>query len=51
VIAITAPISTKITIRTCTAIQKRGSSIGSAVEAGPPPAYSIIAWRSAIATA
>ena len=43
VIAMTIPISTKITIRTWTTIQKRGSSTGGS--------YSMIAWRSAIATA
>ena len=42
-IAITIPMRTKTTIATCTAIQKRGTA--------GPRVYSIIAWRSAIATA
>jgi hypothetical protein len=48
----TAEMITQITIAICMAIQKRGSSLTLLRMAGPARgAYSMIAWRSAMATA
>ena len=48
----TAEMITQITIAICMAIQKRGSSLTLLRMAGPAGgAYSMSAWRSAMATA